>query len=270
MKIIRQKKDLFKTIDKKYSISLIPTMGGLHKGHESLIYKAKKKNKKILVTIFINPKQFNSKKDFEKYPRNLAKDIKILRKNKIDYLYCPKFKDIFSFKTYNKIYMHPFSKQLCGKYRPGHFKGVLNVVNRFLEIFNPRYLFLGEKDFQQLILIKEHIKKRKIKTTVISCKTVRSQKYLPYSSRNFNLKSNEKNLAIKAFKLIRNEKKLIKKYKNKDVFQSNIKNKLKNIGIKKIDYIKVLNDKKFNNSLKNNLRIFSAFYINKIRLIDNF
>ena len=166
--------------------------------------------------------------------------------------------------------MHPFSKQLCGKYRPGHFKGVLNVVNRFLEIFNPKYLFLGEKDFQQLILIKEHIKKRKIKTAVISCKTVRFQKYLPYSSRNFNLKSNEKNLAIKAFKLIRNEKKLIKKYKNKEVFQSNIKNKLKNIGIKKIDYIKVLNDKKFSNSLKNNLRIFSAFYINKIRLIDNF
>ena len=102
--------------------------------------------------------------------------------------------------------MHPFSKQLCGKYRPGHFKGVLNVVNRFLEILNPRYLFLGEKDFQQLILIKEHIKKRKIKTTVISCKTVRFQKYLPYSSRNFNLKSYEKNLAIRAFKLIRNEK----------------------------------------------------------------
>ena len=145
-----------------------------------------------MVTIFINPKQFNSKKDFEKYPRNLAKDIKILRKTKIDYLYYPKFKDIFSFKTHNKIYMHPFSKQLCGKYRPGHFKGVLNVVNRFLEILNPRYLFLGEKDFQQLILIKEHIKKRKIKTTVISCKTVRFQKYLPYSSRNFNLKSYEK------------------------------------------------------------------------------
>ena len=109
------------------------------------------------------------------------------------YLYYPKYKDIFSFKTKNKIYLHTFAKKLCGKYRPGHFKGVLNVVNRFLELLNPKYLYLGKKDFQQLILIKKHIQKNKIKTLVISCNTIRDQYSLPYSSRNFNLNKEEKN-----------------------------------------------------------------------------
>ena len=159
MKIIRQKKDLGKLINKINSFSFIPTMGGLHKGHEILIKKAQKKNKNTLVSIFVNPKQFNSKKDFYTYPRNLNKDVKILKKLKVRYLFCPNYNDIFSFKTKNRIYMHPFMKKLCGKYRPGHFKGVIDVVNRFLELIKPKYIILGKKDFQQLALIRNHIKK---------------------------------------------------------------------------------------------------------------
>ena len=99
--------------------------------------------------------------------------------------------------------MHPFSKKLCGKYRPGHFKGVLDVVNRFLEILRPNYMYLGKKDFQQLFLINEHIVKNKIKTSIISCKTVRDQNLIPYSSRNMNLNNYDKHLASKVFKILK-------------------------------------------------------------------
>ena len=163
-------------------------MGGLHKGHEILIKRAKRKSKNTLVSIFVNPRQFNSKNDFLSYPRNFEKDVRILKKLKVKYLYYPTYKDIFSFRAKNKIYLHSFSKKLCGKFRPGHFRGVLDVVNRFIEILKPKYIALGKKDFQQLILIKKHIKKNKIKSIVVSCDTIRDQNLLPYSSRNFNLK----------------------------------------------------------------------------------
>ena len=272
MKIIRQKKDLHKIINKIKTFSFVPTMGGLHKGHEILIKRAKKRNSNILVSIFVNPKQFNSKKDFKSYPRNFKKDVKILKKLKVKYLYCPNYKDIFSFKTNNKIYMHWFSKRLCGKHRPGHFKGVLDVVNRLLEIIKPKYIFLGKKDFQQLILIKKHIKKNNIKTSIISCNTLRDKNFLPYSSRNINLNKSNKKLASIVFNTIKNEKILIKRKKMKDINFSSLKRKILKLGVKKIDYIESINldnlkrAKKYNE----NFNIFSAFFINNVRLIDNF
>jgi pantoate--beta-alanine ligase len=272
MKIIRQKKDLNKLISKTNSFSFIPTMGGLHKGHEILIKKAKKKSKNTFVSIFVNPKQFNSKNDFKTYPRNLKNDIKILKKLKVKFLYCPIYKDVFSFKPENKIYLHSFSKKLCGKYRPGHFKGVLDVVNRLLELINPKYIFLGKKDFQQLILIKKHIIKNKIKTSVVPCNTIRDQNHLPYSSRNVNLNKLNKLRASKIFNLIKKEKNLIKRKKNKKINLSNIKKRIFKLGIKKIDYIEAINLDSLQKAKKNdeNFNIFSAFYVDKVRLIDNF
>ena len=116
-------------------------MGGLHKGHISLIKKSKNFNGKTLVSIFVNPKQFNKKQDFLKYPRNLTKDLILLKRLKVDYIYLPSLKDIFSFKVKNKIYLDKFSKKLCGKSRKGHFKGVLNIVNRFLCNIHSAYAF---------------------------------------------------------------------------------------------------------------------------------
>jgi pantoate--beta-alanine ligase len=128
MKIFKNKEDLKSQIINDISISFIPTMGGLHKGHIFLIKKAKKKKNKTLVSIYVNPKQFNKKEDYKKYPRNLKKDIKILKKLKIDYLYIPTYKDIFNFKPKKKVYLHKFAKKLCGKFRKGHFEGVFSVL----------------------------------------------------------------------------------------------------------------------------------------------
>ena len=272
MKIIRQKKDLNRLIDEINSLSFVPTMGGLHKGHEFLIKKARKKNKNILVSIFVNPKQFNSKNDFNSYPRNFKNDVQILKKLKVKYLFYPNYNDIFLFKAKNKIYLHPFSKKLCGKHRPGHFKGVLDVVNRFLEILKPKYMILGEKDFQQLFLLRKHITKNNIKTSIIAHRTVRNQNFIPYSSRNLNLSKYDKILASKVFKTLRNEKFLIKRKKIKKINLFNVKNKILKMGIKKVDYIEALNLKSLKKAKKfnENFNIFLAFYIGSVRLIDNF
>jgi len=157
MKIFKSKSKLQKEIKNIKNISFVPTMGGLHRGHISLIKKSKTFKGKSLVSIFVNPKQFDQKKDYLRYPRNIRKDLNILKRLGVDFIFLPNFKDLYYFKVKNKIFLDKFSKKLCGKTRKGHFKGVLNVVNRFLEIINPKYIFLGIKDFQQLYLICEMV-----------------------------------------------------------------------------------------------------------------
>ena len=171
MKIFKNKEQLKHEIGNKKSVSFVPTMGGLHKGHISLIKTAKKYSKETLVSIYVNPKQFNKKEDYKNYPRNLTKDLKILRKLKVNYIYLPTYKDLFKFKPSHKIYLHKFANKLCGKYRKGNFKRVLDVVKRFLEIIRNTYLLLCLKDFQQLILIKKHRIKHKIVNQITKCKT---------------------------------------------------------------------------------------------------
>ena len=271
MKIFKTRSDLQKIWDKKEKIAFIPTMGALHAGHVSMIKKAKKNKQKTLISIFINPKQFNSNKDYTNYPKNIMKDRKILKNIKIDYLFLPSVKQIYSFKTKNKIFLDVFEKRLCGRYRPGHFKGVVNVVNRFLEIIKPDTIYLGEKDFQQLYLIKKHINKSKIKTKIVPCKTIRNKCGLALSSRIFRLTTKEITIACKIVKIIKDRKKQIIKNRLKNFNFKDEKNKINSFKFSKVEYIEAINLnnlKKINNYVKN-FKIFISFYINKVRLIDN-
>jgi pantoate--beta-alanine ligase len=270
MKIFKDKKDLIKEISGLKKIAFVPTMGALHDGHVSLINKAKKKSKDVLVSIYVNPKQFNSKKDFKKYPRKLKNDIKTLKNIKINYLYIPAYKDIYSFKTKNKIYLHKFSKILCGKYRPLHFKAVVNVVNRFIEIIKPKFLYLGLKDFQQLSIIQSHINKNKIQTKIIPCSTIREKNGVAMSSRNSKLSENQMKYAERIYRFVKNNKKLIlnKILKKK---RSHILKKLIELGASKVDYVECIDlvNKKIYKNSKLNFKVFIAYYIGDVRLIDN-
>ena len=272
MKIFKNKESLNIEISSIKALSFVPTMGGLHNGHKYLIKKAIERTKKVLVSIYVNRKQFNSKKDFNNYRRDVRKDLILLKKLKVDYVYLPSKKDIFSFKTKNEIYKSQFSKKLCGKFRKKHFNGVLNVVNRFLEIISPKYIFLGKKDFQQLHLIKMHIKKRKINTVVVACKTIRDKNGLAYSSRNYSLSKKEREIGSKIYHFLIKQKKIICKTKPFKLNLSKISNNIKKLGIKKIDYIDCLNlhslQKPTNSKMKFN--IFVAYYFKTTRLIDNF
>ena len=270
MKIFKSKHKLQKEILNIKNISFVPTMGGLHKGHISLIKKSQNFKGKTLVSIFVNPKQFDEKKDFLKYPRNLKKDLIILRRLNVDLVYLPNFKDIFSFQIKNEIFIDKFANKLCGKSRKGHFKGVLNIVNRFLELIKPKYIFLGIKDFQQSYLISKHINKRKINTKVINCKTIREKSGLACSTRNNNLSGKQLKIASNVIKYLKGKKKLIKK-KLTNFKLISIKDNLINLGVTKIDYIELYNSNtlKRPKNKREKFRIFIAFYLNKTRLIDN-
>jgi len=266
MIIFKSINKLNKEVNFKASIGFVPTMGSLHKGHISLVKNCQKTCNKTLVSIFINPMQFNRKSDYKNYPRTLDKDIKILRKLKVDYVLVPTTKEIYSRNTPRKISIKKKYKVLCGKYRPGHFEGVLAVINKFLKNLKVKKIFLGEKDFQQYFLIKDFVKRR-FKTKVVLCKTIRMSNALPYSSRNKLLGTKSIRIAQKfTKKIIKVFKNIKRNTKNTYLLQSVEENN--NI---KIEYLELRNknnlSKNFN---KKNLKLFVSFYIKKVRLIDNF
>jgi pantoate--beta-alanine ligase len=265
MKIFKNKHKLQKEILSNKNISFVPTMGGLHKGHISLVKKSKILRGKTLVSIFVNPKQFNKKSDYNTYPRNLSKDLKILKKLKTDYVYLPDKNDLFNFKTKNNVHMDNFVKKLCGRFRKGHFEGVVNVVNRFVEIIQPKNIFFGLKDYQQFYLVKKHFMKNKIWTNIILCKTIRDKNGLAYSTRNNNLNPNQLAIGAKVYKY------LVKAKHRAGIDLKIIKKDLTNLGVTKIDYVELYNLNKLIRSSKKNSssKIFIAYYLDKVRLIDN-
>ena len=270
MKIIRNIKNLQESIVNIPNLGFVPTMGGLHKGHLKLIKKSINRSQKTLVSIYVNPTQFNKKKDFSKYPGNTKKDLQILKSQKVDFVFLPKTGEIYKRQIRKNIKIHRKKNVLCGKFRKGHFEGVIDVIDRFLSLINPKYIFLGEKDFQQLFLIKNYVK-NKFKVKVVSCKTVRDKNYVALSSRNFLL--SKKNLAT-AGKIA----KKLKSFKNRLKNNQNFKRKINDLKTKliekyniKLEYLELRNEKDLSVfKKKNKFRIFISYYINKVRLIDNF
>ena len=271
MKLIRRINDLNKAIKSKNELGFVPTMGGLHKGHESLIKISKKKCKFTIVSIFINPKQFNNKNDFRKYPRDLNKDIIILKKLKVDFVYLPSVNEIYKDHTFSKFKLRKSQQILCAKHRKGHFEGVLDIMNRLTKTILPKYIFMGEKDFQQLFLVKKILEKN-YKVKIISCKTIRNVNKVALSTRNFLLKNSS---IIKAGfiakKLINLKSRIIKDKKNSQQLLNNTKIDLvKNFDIK-IEYLETRNTTNLSlNTINKNFKIFIAYYIDNVRLIDNF
>ena len=270
MKIIKSINKLNKQVDFKANIGFVPTMGALHKGHISLIDSSKKKCKKTLVSIFINPTQFNKKRDLQNYPKNLKKDIKILKKHKVDYLLLPKIKEIYKNNKDKKIKLSKKDKIMCAKYRPGHFEGVLAVISQFLKKIKPKNIFLGDKDYQQLFLIKKHIKKN-FNIRVFSCEMIRDKNKVALSSRNNLLNKNDLKKSSYIANLLFN---LRNKLKDNISFKYKIKNKIKEINnLKdiKIEYLEIRNKKNLSKKYNmNNFKIFLAYYNKNIRLIDNY
>ena len=271
MKLIKEITDLNKAINNEEGLGFVPTMGCLHKGHEFLIKKSKKKCKKTLVSIFVNPTQFNNKNDYKTYPRTLTKDLKVLKKLKVDFVYLPTVDQVYKEKRLPKITLNKSQKILCAKFRNGHFEGVLDVLNRFVKLISPKIIFMGEKDYQQFFLVKKFIEK-KYKTKVYPCKIIRNSIKVALSSRNSLLnKTNLKNLGLIVKELFY-LKKVIKKNKIKS--RALVKNYKKNLIQKfniKIDYLECRNLTNLGTDLyKKPFKLFIAYYLNNVRLIDNF
>ena len=268
MKIIYKKKKLINLINNERNLGFVPTMGAIHNGHKSLIKKSNYLCNKTIVTIFVNKPQFNKKKDFSRYPKRIKKDISLLKKMNVNLLYLPTNKEIYPTGRNKRIKIIPFSKKLCGKFRPGHFEAVADVIERFVKIIKPKKIFLGEKDMQQLLIIKHFLKNKYRNTKVVNCKTIREKNGIAFSSRNLLLSKEEKYIGSKIYKLIKYKKrKLIKK----KISIRSLRKKFLSLGVKKIDYIKLININKLinKNYKKKKYKIFISYYLGKVRLIDN-
>ena len=267
MRIIKKSKEINSLFNSFKKTGFVPTMGSLHKGHEYLIKKSVKENNVTFVSIFVNPKQFNNKMDLKKYPKNLKEDVKICRKCKVNYLFLPSFKEVYSWKVQSKKKTPKIKNIMEHKYRKGHFKGVIKVIERLSNIIPASKMYLGEKDFQQIKVITDYFNINKVKTKIVKCKTVRDKNGLALSSRNKLLKKENLKRAV-------NIVNFIKKIKLKNI-HSNLKiniirNYLKKNDVK-FDYVQNINLKQFNISKNRtiNTRIFFAFYLGTVRLIDN-
>jgi pantoate--beta-alanine ligase len=270
MKLIKLKTDLIKAIEFDKRLGFVPTMGSLHDGHKALIKKSKKSCKKTIVSIFINPTQFNNKKDYKTYPKNLKKDLSYLKKLKVDYVYLPTVKQIYKKKN-NKIKLNKLQNILCAKFRKGHFEGVLDVLDRFVELISPQKMFMGEKDFQQFFLVKNYIE-NKYNTKVNMCKTIRNKNKLVLSSRNSLL--NKQSLVASEIitkKLLKLKKEISKNKKNYKKLIFDLKKELSKQFDIRIEYLECRNTHNLSENILNKpFKLFVAYYINNIRLIDNF
>ena len=275
LKIIKDSITLKKEIlnFKKRTIGLVPTLGGLHKGHIELIRLAKRKCDVVIVSIFLNPLQFNSSLDLKKYPNNFLADKKKIKKENIQILYAPSIKEIFPNKKIKRIKASKISRGLCGKYRKGHFDGVATVIKSLFNQVSPKFAFFGLKDFQQILVIKDLIKKYKLQIKIVTMPTVRHSNGLAYSSRNSQLSDKQKKVASFLFKTIKEISFEAKKnFNNLNYLKKIGKKKLIKYGFKKIDYLEIYNENNLSNRnlKKNNLRVFVAAILGKTRLIDNY
>ncbi len=230
----------------KALIGFVPTMGALHHGHEVLLEQAACDNDLVVLSIYVNPTQFNDKKDFEKYPITWDADVAMAEKNKVDVIFAPAFETIYPDGYKFKLQETDFSLDLCGKNRPGHFDGVLTVVMKLLNLVRPTSAYFGEKDFQQLTLIQRMVQAFFLPTEIVPVPTVREKDGLALSSRNVRLTLAEREAAPLIYKTLTTARTADEA---RAIFEKQGWN---------VDYVKDLNGRRF-----------AAIHVGAVRLIDN-
>ena len=253
------------------SLAIVPTMGAIHKAHEKLVIEAKRNADIVLATIFVNPMQFGENEDFNKYPKSEEEDIKRLESKGCNIIYIPNVETIYPDGFDLSINVPKLSSVLCGKKRPTHFEGVSTIVTKLLLQSGADYAVFGEKDYQQLLIIKCLVKNLDIPCQILPIETVRDENGLAISSRNQYLNTENRNIANSINKIMKNA---ANNYTNKDIESTInfVKNNFLDSGIKKIDYVEIRKDENLDvisNNDKSNARLFIAVYINDTRLIDN-
>jgi pantoate--beta-alanine ligase len=249
VKILNSREDLLtwrSSLDSKISVGFVPTMGALHQGHLKLVSESQHHCDVTLVSIFVNPTQFNDPNDFKNYPSTLDKDLKILRDQKVTAVWVPTTKDLYPKGHDIKITESEFSKRLCGASRPGHFDGVLTVVMKLFNLVKPNKAFFGEKDFQQLSLIQKMVNEFFLEVEIVPVQTVREPSGLALSSRNLRLTAPQKERAALIFKTI-----------SQATTSEEARKDLTNLDFK-VDYIEDFQNRRY-----------AAVWLGDVRLIDN-
>lgn len=257
----------------KTTIGFVPTMGALHEGHLSLLSQSMKENEISVVSIFVNPTQFNNPEDLAKYPRTLERDVeKIASLDAKVLIYAPSVEDIYHGNTVSQSFQYDgLENQMEGKHRPGHFDGVGTIVKRLFEIIKPTHAYFGEKDFQQLQIVKKLVHKNNIPVKVIGCPIHREENGLAMSSRNERLSPIERKESVLIFKTLSKAKKLFGMKSAKEVSKFVTKT-FENHPIIKLEYFEIADEITLKSCLRKSknkkYRAFIAVFVNNIRLID--
>ncbi|SDS48458.1 pantothenate synthetase [Polaribacter sp. KT25b] len=257
----------------KRTIGFVPTMGALHKGHLSLIQKAKKKNDIVIVSIFVNPTQFDKKEDLIKYPKTLENDSKLLESVDCDVLFYPSVEEIYNKNVVSDAFdFDGLEHQMEGKFREGHFNGVGTIVKTLFEIVTPNRAYFGQKDFQQLQIIKKMVKKHRINVKIKGCAIYREDDGLAMSSRNTRLTQEQREAAPFIYKTLKTARKKFGT-ENADIITKWVENRFKKHPLFKLEYFTIADEKTLetikDKEFGKKYRAFIAVFAEDVRLIDN-
>ena len=275
MIIIRTLEELSELINsaeyRNSTVGFVPTMGALHEGHGSLITASKNDNQLVICSIFVNPTQFNKVEDLEKYPRKEKEDVAILEKLGCDFLFMPSSEEIYKNYQFEGIDLKELETVMEGKYRPGHFQGVCQIVYRLFDLVNPTRAYFGLKDFQQVAVIKYMTSFFKLPIEIVACPTIREENGLALSSRNLRLSEIEKQDALIIFKTLDFIQKNLTQFETISELENKALEVFKS-GKLTLEYLEIVDQNTLtllNEKNKSNLVACIAAYNNHIRLIDN-
>lgn len=253
-------------------IAFVPTMGYLHEGHLSLVKKGREVGDVLVVSIFVNPIQFGPEEDFEKYPRDMEKDKQLCEAEGADILFVPKTEEMYPDEYQTAVEVLWVTKNLCGKFRPGHFRGVATVVTKLFNIVRPQYAVFGEKDFQQLVVIKRLVRDLALDIEVIGMPVVREEDGLAMSSRNAYLSQEERKAALNIYKALQAAKALFDQGESSSrVLLKEVKRVVEAAPLLKPEYGKLVDTKTMEDmdSVGKEALLAIAARVGNTRLIDN-
>ncbi len=255
------------------SVGFVPTMGYLHEGHESLINEAVRNNDRVVVSIFVNPMQFGPTEDLDKYPRDLERDSKLCERAGANIIFHPEKEEMYFEDFCSYVDINGLSKELCGKSRPIHFRGVCTVVTKLFNIVNPDRAYFGEKDAQQLAIIRRFVRDLNIDVEIIGCPIIREEDGLAKSSRNTYLSKEERQAALILSQSLNLAKDAIASgERDSKVIINLISKNIEKEPLAKIDYVEVVDSLSIEpvEKIEKSVLVAIAVYIGKTRLIDNF
>lgn len=253
------------------SVGFVPTMGYLHEGHKSLMDAARKGNDKVVVSIFVNPMQFGPTEDLATYPRDLDHDAALCESAGVDLIFHPEAEEMYEKDFCSFVDMTGLTEGLCGKTRPIHFRGVCTVVNKLFNIVTPDHAYFGQKDGQQLAVIKRMVRDLNMDIEIVGCPIVREEDGLAKSSRNTYLSSEERKAALILSKTVALGKELAKTEKDANKVVEAMKKNIETEPLAKIDYVEAVDALSMApvEKLEGTCMLAMAVYIGKTRLIDN-
>ncbi len=255
-----------------YTVGLVPTMGFLHEGHGSLIEKAREEVDKVIVSVFVNPTQFNNVSDLETYPKDLESDKNLISSKGGDLVFAPEVEEVYGKKAFTIVDTSVLDKNLCGATRPGHFRGVCTIVSKLFNMVMPHKAYFGKKDYQQLAIIKQMVEDLNFDVEVVGCDIIRSKEGLALSSRNSRLSSDGLEKALCLSKSIAKVEEALKSGE-KDVNKliSIAKKVIEEVEGTKIDYLNIVDKSTLENMdyIEKEALIAMAVWVEDVRLIDN-